>query len=390
MTFEDISIFLQSTELSSKVFSDDCIGSKVVFWGKDTIDDSNLKNKLVLVGILEDRGNSNNRGSSEAPEKVRSYLYELKVGGYETEIVDLGNIQPGFEKQDSYFAVSQVIQYLLRKNATVITIGGSQDLTYPIYSAYEKLEQTVNLASIDPRFDVGELDGDIDSSNFLGRIVAHQPNYLFNYSNLGYQSYFTDLKTIELMQKLYFDAYRLGELKDNMEIAEPAVRNADIVSFDISAIRSADAIGHGQATPNGFNGEDACRISRYAGISDKLSVFGLFEVNPLWDNREQTVFLAAEMLWYFMNGFFNRINDYPIVDKSIYTRYSVPIKDDRYEIVFYKSNKSERWWMEVPYPSKPNSKYDRHYMVPCSYRDYQVACNDEIPDRWWQTYQKLH
>ena len=390
MTFEDISIFLQSTEHLSKVYSDDCIGSKVVFWGKDTIDDSNLKNKLVLVGILEDRGNNQNLGSSKAPEKVRSFLYELKVGGYETEIVDLGNIQPGFEKQDSYFAVSQVIQYLLRKNATVIAIGGSQDLTYPIYSAYEKLEQTVNLASIDPRFDVGELDGDIDSSNFLGRIVAHQPNYLFNYSNLGYQSYFTDLKTIELMQKLYFDAYRLGELKDNMEIAEPAVRNADIVSFDISAIRSADAIGHEQATPNGFNGEDACRISRYAGISDKLSVFGLFEVNPHWDNREQTVFLAAEMLWYFMNGFFNRINDYPIVDKSIYTRYSVPIKDDRYEIVFYKSNKSERWWMEVPYPSKANSKYDRHYMVPCTYRDYQVACNDEIPDRWWQTYQKLH
>ena len=175
-----------------------------------------------------------------------------------------------------------------------------------------------------------------------------------------------------------------------MEIAEPAVRNADIVSFDICAIRSADAIGHAQTTPNGFNGEDACRISRYAGISDKLSVFGLFEVNPQLDNRDQTVFLAAEMLWYFMNGYFNRINDYPIVDKSIYTRYSVPIKDDRYEIVFYKSNKSERWWMEVPYPSKPNSKYDRHYMVPCSYKDYQVACNDEIPDRWWQTYQKLH
>jgi formiminoglutamase len=390
MTFEDISIFLHSTELSSKVYSDDCIGSKVVFFGRDVIDDSTLKDKLVLVGILEDRGNSQNLGSSEAPEKVRSFLYQLKVGGYETEILDLGNIQPGFEKQDSYFAVSQVIQYLLRKNATVIAIGGSQDLTYPIYSAYEKLEQTVNLASIDPRFDIGELDGEIDSSNFLGRIVAHQPNFLFNYSNLGYQSYFTDLKTIELMQKLYFDAYRLGELKDNMEIAEPAVRNADIVSFDISAIRSADAIGHGLATPNGFNGEDACRISRYAGISDKLSVFGLFEVNPQLDNREQTVFLAAEILWYFMNGFFNRINDYPIVDKSIYTRYSVPIKNDRYEIVFYKSNKSERWWMEVPYPSKPNSKYDRHYMVPCSYKDYQVACNDEIPDRWWQTYQKLH
>ena len=185
MTFEDISIFLQSTELSSKVYSADCIGSRVVFFGKDAIDDTLIKDKLVLVGILEDRGNSQNLGSSDAPEKVRSYLYQLKVGGYESQILDLGNIQPGFEKQDSYFAVSQVIQYLLRKNATVIAIGGSQDLTYPIYSAYEKLEQTVNLASIDPRFDVGELDGDIDSTNFIGRIVAHQPNYLFNYSNLG-------------------------------------------------------------------------------------------------------------------------------------------------------------------------------------------------------------
>lgn len=390
MTIDDISIFLHSTDRSSLIYSDDCIGSKVVFWGKDPIEEATLNGKLVLLGICEDRGNPSNKGCSQAPDQIRTFLYQLKLGGYETEILDLGNIHPGFEQKDTYFAVSKVVHYVVKQNATLIIIGGSQDLTYPIYSAFEKMEQTINLASIDNRIDFGEMDADMDATNFLGKIVMHQPNYLFNYSNLGYQSYFTSLKTIELMQKLYFDAYRLGELKENMEIAEPALRNADIVSFDISSIRSADAAGHAHATPNGLNGEDACRIARYAGISDKLSVFGLFELNPSFDLREQTTILSAQMIWYFMNGYFNRINDYPIVDKGLYTRFSVPIKEDRYEIVFFKSNKSDRWWMEVPYPSKPNSKYERHYMVPCSYRDYQVACNDEIPDRWWQTFQKLH
>lgn len=390
MTFDDISIFLEPSQISTNTYSDDALGGKVLFIEKKSYENEFFQKKLVILGIMEDRGNIENKGSSNAPDLIRAQLYKLKIGGYESDLIDLGNISPGFEKNDTYFATSQTIAYLLFQNATIIVIGGSQDLTYPIYKSFENLEQVVNLASIDPKFDIGTLDQEIDSDNFLGRIVAHQPNYLFNYSNLGYQSYFTDPKTIELMQKLYFDAYRLGEIKENMELAEPALRNADIVSFDLSAIRSADFLAHNQVTPNGFNGEDACKISRYAGLSDKLSVFGLFELNPDLDFRNQSTILAAEMIWYFLNGYFNRINDYPIVDKSKYTRYSVPIKEDRYEIVFYKSNKSDRWWMEVPYPSKPTNKYERHFMVPCSYKDYQVACNNEIPDRWWQTYQKLH
>jgi formiminoglutamase len=43
----------------------------------------------------------------------------------------------------------------------------------------------------------------------------------------------------------------------------------------------------------------------------------------------------------------------------------------------------------VPYPSVKGERYERHFMVPCGYSDYLQACKDEMPDRWWQTYQKL-
>ena len=67
----------------------------------------------------------------------------------------------------------------------------------------------------------------------------------------------------------------------------------------------------------------------------------------------------------------------------------VNIQDGKNEVVFYKSDKSDRWWMDVPYPSHKKIKYERHVLVPCSYEDYKTACENEVPNRWWQTFQKL-
>jgi hypothetical protein len=45
--------------------------------------------------------------------------------------------------------------------------------------------------------------------------------------------------------------------------------------------------------------------------------------------------------------------------------------------------------MDVPYVSGSSTKYQRHHLVPCTYEDYQSATNEEMPDRWWKTFQKL-
>lgn len=344
---------------------------------------------IAIIGVKEDRNALLNQGTSMAPDEVRKYIYKLYQGNYKVKITDLGNIIQGHQIEDTYFAVKTVVSELLKLHIIPVIIGGSQDITYANYLAYESLGQIINIVSVDSRFDLGRADLDINSTTYLSKIIMHQPNFLFNYTNLGYQTYFVDQDAIELMEKLYFDVYRLGYVRKNIEEVEPFVRNADMVSFDISSIRQAEAPGNAHASPNGFYGEEACQIARYAGLSDKLSSIGFYELNPKYDNNGQTAHLTAQMIWYFIDGFYNRKNDFPLKDKKLYLKYRVSIKNHNHEIVFFKSKKSDRWWMEVPCPTNLKNKYERHYLVPCSYLDYKTALKEEMPDRWWKVYQKL-
>ena len=343
---------------------------------------------LAIIGVKEERNAVNNEGCAEAPDAVRNKLYQLFQRG-ETAIADLGNIIGGNTVEDTYFALSAAVAALVDNNIVPIIIGGSQDLTYANYTAYESLEQTINMVVVGPTFDLGVAGQELNAQNYLSKIILHQPNYLYNYSNIGYQSYFVDVHALELMRKLFFDAYRLGVVQNDIKEVEPIVRNADLLSFDIGSIRQSDAPGNQNASPNGFYGEEACQITLYAGLSDKLTSIGFYEINPTYDNFGQTAHLVAQMIWYFVDGFRNRKKDYPVGDKSKYTKYRVAIQDGKHEIVFYKSKKSDRWWMSIPYPENEEIKFDRHLLAPCSYADYEKACEDDIPDRWLLAFQKL-
>jgi formiminoglutamase len=345
--------------------------------------------ELAIIGVNEGRRSVQNAACSKAPDEVRKYFYRLYQGSYTAKLADLGNIVAGDTVEDTYYALSQSVEYLIRKNIIPIIIGGGQDLTYAQFLGYEKLEQTINVVTVDSSFDLGSPDDEFSSNTFLGKIILHQPNFLFNYSNIGYQTYLVSHSQLRMMSKLYFDFYRLGQVRDNILESEPIIRQADFLSFDISAVKHSDAPAHPSAAPNGFYAEEACQMMWYAGMNDRMSSVGLYEINPEFDDNGKTVHLAAQMLWCFVDGFYARKRDFPSRSSNDYTRFHVFLQNNNYEINFYKSKKSDRWWMEVPYPSQKGLKFERHTLVPCSYKDYEMACKDEIPDRWWQTYQKL-
>ena len=389
----DISIFFEPLELPDLNFTEESAGQRMGDLIRSYLDKENFPElgdvDIALVGVNEDRMAIGNEGCALAPNHIRSQLYKLFRGDYNPRIADLGNIKQGFAINDTYFALSSVLSELIKNKIVPLIIGGSQDLTFSNYLAYESLGQVINIVGIDSIFDLGKSQNELDSRSYLKKIILQQPNFLFNYTNIGYQSYFVDPESIKLMKNLYFDVYRLGVVRSKLEDTEPLVRNADMLTVDISAVRQSDAPGNGNASPNGFYGEEICQIMRYAGLSDKLSSIGFYEMNPKFDINNQTAHLTAQMIWYFIDGFYNRQHDHPYKDKEDYIKYTVSIKDHKDQLVFYKSKKSDRWWMDVPVKTNYRNVYERHHLVPCSYNDYEIACKDDIPDRWWQAYQKL-
>lgn len=347
--------------------------------------------RIAIVGVMDDRKAVHNKGCATAADAFRRQFYKLHQGNYQAKIADLGNIKRGHSVTDTYAALKTVTTELIKQNIVPVIIGGGQDLTYAQYLAYEELEQRVDLVVVDSSFDLQEdaLDvSDTTSKSYLNKVMLHQPNYLFNFSNIGYQTYFVNQESLAVFEKLYFDVYRLGVFAGKIEKAEPILRNADMISFDMGAIRSSDAFANGNATPNGFYGEEACQICRYAGMSDKLTSIGFYEFNPEFDRNGQTATLLSQMIWYFIDGYYHRKNDYPLQPKSAYITYHTALKADDHEVVFVKSKKSDRWWMQVPYPNT-KSVNERYHLVPCSYEDYQTAIDGDMPDLWWRTYQKL-
>lgn len=345
---------------------------------------------LILLGACEDRGAEKNAGCAMAPNEIRRYLYPLASPLEEMAVYDFGNIIIGQEMEDTYYALSEVMAALLERDNTVVLLGGSQDLTFAAYKAYERLQRIINISAIDSRFDLEPYE-EITSRTYLKHIIMQNPNYLFFHTNIGYQTYFVGAEYVKLMEELKFDAYRLGELQHNMVRAEALVRNADLLTVDMGAIRQSDAPGNGDPSPHGFYGEEFCQMMRFAGMSDKISSLGIFEVNPEYDNHGQTAHMTAHGIWYFIEGFFNRKHDSPLLDPQSCKRFLVTLEDQGLEITFFKSKLSDRWWMQVPCDNTELREiYSRHLLLPCTYDDYQQAMNNEVPALWWRYFQRLN
>jgi arginase family enzyme len=365
--------------------SNSCLGQNIQIYSSQE-GFPNLENvQIAILGVNEDRNSQNNFGCGDDLHFIREKLYQLFPGNWHTNIADLGTIKKGHQVSDTYFAVKEIVASLLKKNIIPIIIGGGQDITYVNYRAYDDLEQSVNITAVDSRFDLGNLEEDLTSQSYLSKIIMQEPNNLFNYCNVGYQTYFSSQEEINLLDNLFFDTYRLGKAKE-LENIEPAFRNADIVSIDIGAIRQSEAPANNNASPNGFYGEEICAISRYAGISDKVSSFGIYEYNSKLDKNHQTAHLISQMLWYFIEGVNFRVKDYPFSGKENYQKFTVLLEDDE-PLLFYKSNKSGRWWIEISILS--NNKYKRHALIPCTYKDYTDATKQVIPEKWYNAMRKM-
>ncbi len=336
------------------------------------------KVNVAIVGIPFD-SRKENTFSPESPNKIRAELYQLSKFDTKLKIADFGNLKPASSIKGNYQALRDIVDYFNELKIVTIIIGGSQDLSIGVCEAF-KGDIFFTFSTIDAFLDVKKGNEPFDSSNYLSRLFMSKQRF-FQFNLIGFQSHYTTSESINKIQS-GGNHIRLGSLRDNIAIAEPIIRNTDFLSFDVNSLKHSDAPGTLRVSPNGLRSEEACQLAKYAGMNNRLKVFGLFEIVTEKDQNDLTVKLAAQIIWYFMEGFVNRDNEKPDSNENC-VMFQVEVESVDKPIVFYRNTKTNQWWIEI----ETYEKAKFHFA--CSENEYVVASNNEIPGLWLNYIQKI-
>ena len=354
-------------------------------WGSvlhraDDEDLSLVEKRAALIGLAEPE-------NGQAPDRVRHYLYQLTHPELVEDWVDLGNLHLTADREQNCQTIAYIVCELVEKQVVPVFIGGGGYLAYGLYLGMEWLKEWAHFVGIDSRlFFQPEEPGGLDDHNYLQKMFFREQNFLFNFSNIGYQTYFVEKEALDLLEKLYFDSYRLGAARQDLREVEPIIRSGNLFSFSMSAVRQSEAPAAAEPSPNGFDGEEAAALARYAGTNAALEAAGFWGYQAGNDRHGQTAHLLAQMVWYFADGMASQVEEHPTREEDQFTIYHTECADGAYTIRFFKSRRTDRWWMAVPYDDQG---YEQQHLVPCSYADYQQASEGEMPERWWKAFQKL-
>ena len=346
------------------------IGKVITIYGDDQ---SNLKGfDIALIGLSESRKSSEVNKKYIDINSFRKEFYSLFCGDWNVNIIDMGDVINGEDISDTYFALKTINESLLEKNIISFFIGGTQDLTFPLYQAFAKKGDYVNLTSIDNKFDFGQIKKDFDSSSYMSKILMEKDNKLSHYCNLGFQTFLNSQEEIDLLEKLQFESHRLGKINKKIDLIEPSLRYTNLLSIDFRSVKASE-LNFIHNYPNGFESSEICSIARYAGMSDRISCVGVFEV---FQNSISSA-LLAQAVWYFIEGFSLRIIEDPKSENFKGKSYHMDLEN--HQIKFYQSDISQKWWFELI--EENNNKLIDVSLYPCGHEDYLEACNDDISDK---------
>ena len=233
---------------------------------------------VCIVGLSEYRNSFFESGVHDT-NSIRKQLYKLKFGNWKLSISDLGDLPNGSNVDDTYHALYDLCKELLSKNVLLIVIGGSNDLIYPIFKSFDSFNEKVNIVSIDNQFDLYQESDLVSGRTYMNKIIIDDSNRLNDFTNIGYQRHLCSQDELDLMEKLFFEYISLGEITENNNKAEPIMRNANIVGFDMKSLSFSASFNQNEGNPNGINPRLACILSKYAGQSNKTNFLGLFELN---------------------------------------------------------------------------------------------------------------
>ena len=370
MSLQTLLDFLEPVNLAQisndEGFKDTQLGKHIIVYDESLPDITEAD--MVILGCGEMRGIGQQYTNTDSPNVIRDAYYQLYHWHTDVKVADLGNVKCGSTLQDSYAALRTVVRELVEMGKKVVIIGGSHDNTLAQYHAYSAMNKIVDAACVDSRIDL-DMESLLPADQFLVELFTGVPNHLRHYTHIGFQSYFMHPQMLETIDKLGFDCFRVGKVKEAIEEMEPPIRNSDLFSFDMAAIQYAHAPAN-HISPNGFTGEEACTLMQYAGLSKNCSSIGIYGYIPEQDNHQMTAKQISHMLWYVMDGINKSKQEAALDNRTEFDEFNIAFAE--LETIFLRSKRTGRWWMQLP-----DGKF-----IACSYQDYLSASNNDIPERW--------
>jgi len=159
---------------------------------------------------------------------------------------------------------------------------------------------------------------------------------------------------------------RLSDLREELNLAEPCIRDSEVLIFNCDSMSAAEAGYITGMSGSGLTVIEACQLFRYAGAAQSLFSAGIYGYSNEADESGMMSNAIAQMIWYLLEG--STLREDP--EKAQLTEYHVQSKDHEHAFLFYKSELSGRWWIE----NKAGRK------VPCAYQDYRKACEEDYSE----------
>ena len=347
----------------------DSLGTKIELY--DTKKFNYNKIDIAIIGIKEYRNSVEIKSNFIDLDEFRKEFYSLYYGDWNVNILDLGDLINGDDYNDTYFAFKAISEELIKQNIKLIIVGGGNDFAYPLYQSLSKIHTSLNISSVDNRFDFGKIEKEFNSNSYMSKIIMDKNNCLNHFCNIGFQTFLNSQEEMDLLNKLNFEFHRIGKVNRDIQKVEPLLRDTHFLSIDFKSIKASE-LNFVHNFPNGFKSDQICSICRYAGLSNSISAIGFFELL----NSSISSSLLSQAIWYFLEGFCLRIEENP--KSKRFNGYTYNVICEGTNLRFYNSELSQKWWVEFLDDKKDSHKNE---LIPCSKKDYLKACDELLSDR---------
>lgn len=270
---------------------------------------------VVLVGLCNEVGviaNGGRRGAAEGPAAFRAAFGRLPERVLQgRRLLDAGDI-PATAPYETFLEGAEfVVAEAVAKGAMPFVIGGGHDCAFGVYRGLAKVGATAVLA-VDAHLDVRPTHDPSSGNPFFRMIEAGLAGS--DLAQVGLQR-FANTEEHETWLRLQGaslqflepggEAQSLEAAKGALEVFAAKGRRIQ-ATFDLDAIRAADAPGVSALAPWGLDAGTAMRIAQACGACPAVVSFDLMELAPALDRDGQTAKLAAYLVAAFLEGLASR------------------------------------------------------------------------------------